>query len=494
MNNNYWSKKLTALLLVIGLLSCCLAGSLAEGTDAAVVADLTTNEPTENPEKEPVLLASVNGEEIWSNYPIIENYLDQYSYYITADPSIEQYVLAMGMDAAVQETVVKQNLYNSLSEEKKIELQADGKKMWDETLNVYAAQLGGMSEESSEEEKTKARENAAAYIEMYYGYTEESYIEAYMLNTLVSEKLLEEFGEVVVSEDELLKYFNDGVEESKASYEADPDQYGFYFDRGQIDANGDPMLYVPEGFFTVNHILLQPDEELISTYYDLQAKFEEQQEKETDEQVGTDEQAGADEQGKEEAASDLTETEETVTQEMLDAAKKAIIDAVMPTVEEIFAKYNAGTSFEDLILEYGKDPGMENESNRINGYTIHKGSSTYLPEFVEAAEALNQDNNISDPVITSSGVHILHYVRELESGAVELTAELRESLTTALIEETNALNFQQMQEKWINEAEIVYTEQGQALLDAVKQLEENESAEESVETTEAAEEVLAGDQ
>ena len=77
MNNNYWSKKLTALLLVIGLLSCCLAGSLAEGTDAAVVADLTA-------EEEPVLLASVNGDEIWSNNEEMQALIDYYLSYYSA--------------------------------------------------------------------------------------------------------------------------------------------------------------------------------------------------------------------------------------------------------------------------------------------------------------------------------------------------------------------------------------------------------------------------
>ena len=50
-----------------------------------------------------------------------------------------------------------------------------------------------------------------------------------------------------------------------------------------------------------------------------------------------------------------TPTPEPVTQEMVDAAEKAILDSVQSTIDEIMAKYEGGTSFDDLIKEYGTD-------------------------------------------------------------------------------------------------------------------------------------------
>ena len=173
MNNNYWSKKLTALLLVIGLLSCCLAGSLAEGTDAAVVADLTA-------EEEPVLLASVNGDEIWSNNEEMQALID---YYLS-------YYSAYGYDTTDEGMLATKGFEDEL----KAELEAAAKAEWEQAVSYYAQSRGGLTEESTEEEKTAARVDALAYIESELGYTEESYISEYVegsRETQLREKLLQ---------------------------------------------------------------------------------------------------------------------------------------------------------------------------------------------------------------------------------------------------------------------------------------------------------------
>ena len=108
-----------------------------------------------------------------------------------------------------------------------------------------------------------------------------------------------------------------------------------------------PQYYVPSGYRGVSHILLDVDDTLMETYTNLLATYEEQQDQiEAGEEV----------------------TEELVTLEQVEAAKQAIIDSVQPTIDEINQKLADGVSFDELIQEYGTDPGMQDAATRAEGY------------------------------------------------------------------------------------------------------------------------------
>ena len=70
MNQNM-GRRIAAMLLAVLMMATGLAA--AEGTETAVVADLTAEEASE-----PVLLASVNGDEIWSNTAAMQELIDYY--------------------------------------------------------------------------------------------------------------------------------------------------------------------------------------------------------------------------------------------------------------------------------------------------------------------------------------------------------------------------------------------------------------------------------
>lgn len=501
MNNNYWSKKLTALLLVIGLLSCCLAGSLAEGTDAAVVADLTA-------EEEPVLLASVNGDEIWSNneemQALIDYYLSYYSAYgyDTTDEGMLAQLKAAGLHWAIEGALYHQKAAElgvaDLTDDQKAELEAAAKAEWEQAVSYYAQSMGGLTEESTEEEKTAARVDALAYIESELGYTEESYISEYVegsRETQLRENVRKAvLGEFSVTDDEVMTYFNELVEEDKATYEGNVPMYEFY-----THYQGSNSYYIPEGYRGITHILLNVDKELMDNYTSLVARMEEQEEEETadgtaENTAGTEAEANAEAEATAEAdataAPEATEEpKEPVTQEMIDAARQAIMDSVQAQVDEIMAKYASGTPFVDLIDEYGTDPGMKQEPTRTEGYAVHADSILWDKAFTEGAMALKEIGDVSEPVLGSHGVHLLHYTRDIPGGAVEVTEEIRKQLEEELLSEKETAAVTEMVEGWMNEAEIVYTEEGQAILDAAEKADA-----ETVETTEATEETLKEDQ
>ena len=537
MKNNHWGKMLTAALLALMLLAGSMLGAMAE--DAVVVADLTAAET-----EEPVLLASVNGEEIWSNngemQALIEYYNNYYSaYYDTGDPAMQSIFRGLGLQWAIESLLYEQKAVElnvvDMTDEQKAKLEADAKEEWEEAVSQYATYLGSLTEESTEEEVAAARADAAAYIQTNFGYTEESFISEYVEGSRPGTKRENVqhavIGEITVSEEELNAYYNELVEKDRASYENNIPMYEY-----STQYMGSQSFYVPEGYRGITHILLDVDDELLKNYTNLAAQLEEQQEKEAaDAAANADEAAAETVEAAAEAATETveetteaatetveaaaeaatetveaaaeaatetveaaaeaaTETaeaaveeepKEPVTQEQVDAAKQAILDSVQAQVEEIMAKYEAGTPFADLIAEYGTDPGMTREPSRTNGYSVHAQSVLWDPAFTEGAMALQKVGDVSEPVLGSSGIHILHYTRDIPAGAVELTEELRAQLTEELLSEKESTAVAAMVEEWKKSAEIVYTEEGQAILDAM-----NEQMGESVETTEATEEVL----
>ena len=130
--------------------------------------------------------------------------------------------------------------------------------------------------------------------------------------------------------------------------------------------------YIPEGYRGVTHILLKVDQELLDNWTNRSARLEESHEE--TESTGESEEPA--------------ETEEPVTEEMVEAARQAILDSQKETLDTINAKLESGVSFADLIAEYGTDPGMQDENNLKNGYSIHPDSIIYDANFTKAAAAL----------------------------------------------------------------------------------------------------------
>ena len=549
MEMKTWKRMLTALLLAVVM----LAGSLsAFSEDAVVVADLTetSEEPTE--ETEPVLLASVNGEEIWSNneemLELINYYLSYYSSYgyDTSDPSLNAYLKAAGLHWAIESVLYHQKAAElnipGMTDEQRAELEESARSDWESAVSYYAESQGNLTENSTEEEIAAARVKALAYIESNFGYTEESYISEFVENS--RESALREnvkkalLGEFEVTEEELTAYFDSLVEQDKNTYEGNIPMYEYY-----TSYMGSNSYYIPEGYRGITHILLKVDADLMNTYTKLAAELEEQQEaantaetaettgetveetaeataeaageavdeaaeaageavdeaaetaeKAADEAAEAVEEAAADAADKAEDAAETAETAETaeepaepVTQEMVDAARQAIFDSVKPVVDEIMAKHEAGADFAELIAEYGTDPGMTTEPNKSQGYAVHAESIRFDPAFTEGAMKLEKVGDVSEPVLGSNGIHILYYLRDIPAGAVELTDELRDQLKEEMLSEKENTAVTEMVDGWIAAAEIIYTDEGQAILDAA------EAQEESVETTEATEEVLSNE-
>lgn len=84
------------------------------------------------------------------------------------------------------------------------------------------------------------------------------------------------------------------------------------------------------------------------------------------------------------------------------------------TAKEVKEKLSTGANFEDLAKEYSKDPGSAENGGDLGWF----GAGKMAPEFEAAAYAL-KINEISNPVKTQSGFHIIQVMEQKEKDTFE---------------------------------------------------------------------------
>ncbi len=87
---------------------------------------------------------------------------------------------------------------------------------------------------------------------------------------------------------------------------------------------------------------------------------------------------------------------------------RQILVADEATAALVKQKIDAGEDFETLLKEYNTDPGMQDEANAA-GYLVGTGAS-YVESFLNAALALAKDGDVSAPVQSDYGWHIIKRV------------------------------------------------------------------------------------
>lgn len=85
------------------------------------------------------------------------------------------------------------------------------------------------------------------------------------------------------------------------------------------------------------------------------------------------------------------------------------------------ARLDAGEDFEAVLKEYNTDSSMDNDGK----YPVGEGAN-YVEEFLTAALALEKEGDISDPVKTEYGYHIIKRLENIPGGPVPYD-EVKES-------------------------------------------------------------------
>lgn len=424
---------------------------------AEPAADAASAEATAQPTADPkAVMATVNGSEILREdidliYANLASAYAQYGY-DTSDATFVAAMQAYALESAVQIELMDQKAVESgldkFTDEEKAEIEKENAENWEGIVEMYTSYYGGVTEESTEEEKATARVNVLAMLESM-GYTEAVLLEDAMNSAKLNKVEAMMVEGATVTDEDVKALFDQYVASDEASYKDDIATYEY-----MTQYYGQTSYYTPEGYRGITHILLEVDDDLLSNYQTLNAKLEEQQEAEETAATATD------------AAT--AEPETPVTQADVDAAYKAILDSVQPTIDEINKKLADGVAFADLVAEYGTDPGMQQEPNKTNGYSVHMDSVVWDPAFVKAAFSVDNVGDVAEPVVGSYGVHIVQYTRDVPAGAVEYTADIQAALHEEALSQKESELFNATMDAWMSEANVTYATEAQAMLDAVK--------------------------
>lgn len=442
----------------------------ASADDAAV--ESTVADTTQAPAKKPAdldpetLLATVGEKPIkWSDAQyIFQNLLNTYAQYglNTEDAAMINGLRGQSLQYAVELEVMLQKAAEmnlSLTDEEQAQLANDVSTRWNNALDQIVKQNPAITDKSTDADKVAAREEAIAQLNSE-GYTEQSLLESAKETALLRKLQQEMLKDVTVTDEEVQAAFDEKAKKDEDAYAKDIPSYEY-----AANYSRDPVYYQPEGYRGITHILLDVDAAVLDTYKTLKEKLDSQKEASTVEAAETESPVPSESP----AADAATATPEPpVTEEQVEEARQAVLEAAKATLEEIDGKLKGGASFEDLVAEYGKDPGMTQEPAKSEGYRVHKDSVIYDQAFTDGAFSMNQVGEVSEPVVSSFGVHLLHYLKDIPAGKVALTDDIKAGLEKQLKNRKDQEAFRSMLAQWKEQAAITYTEDGENLIKAME--------------------------
>ena len=322
------------------------------------------------------LMATVNGEEL--RYSAYVTYLTQYQQllsgaYDETDETQAAYIEDLALTTAIQDMLIEQDM------------RAKGCYDFDEETEnwiqaqgqtAYETALTNVGETLRAELGYSDEEDMSSFALSYakaLGVTVEDYIAVYRKQRAMVNYYTVLLGDNPVTEDAIQSAYETNVAASKERFEGDAAAFetALY--------SGEEVWYKPDGYRSILQILLPAEGD-------------------TDE---------------------------------------ARLESVQATVDAIGERLNAGESFQTLMAEYNTDTAFDDADFLTVGYQVHRDSVVWDEKFVAAAfsERMAQPGCWSDPIVSDAGVHILYYLCDSKSGAIEMTDAIHDALSYTLYQE-----------------------------------------------------------
>ena len=342
---------------------------------------------------------------------------------------------------------------NELSAEDISAMESDIQTNYDQYLaSALESAEGKTDEQKSENARVALREYGVDYDSLYTNVLTNT------KTTRMEEILRDEITEV--SEEELQAAYDEKVMEQKESYA----------DGRSLESamSGDDAIvcWIPSGYRTVKHILVMPEDEIKTAYTDavsaLKTSNDDLAQLQEELAAANDDDAAEGERTADEIQAEIDAINATLAdqQAAVDSAAQACLDAVKETTDAIYARLEAGEAFEDLIAEYGEDPGMQNEPTMTRGYYVSAASQNWETNFRDAAMALETVGDYTaEPVVSGSGVHIIQYTADAPAGMVAMS-DVRDALYEEVLESLKDAHCEETIDAWVEAAKPAYDVEG----------------------------------
>lgn len=373
-------------------------------------------------DSEPVVVAEFKGGTVMSN-EVVEPYnnalaMQVFSYSDADDVSGD--VLSQVLGELVADKVLYQHAeelgLTELSEEDRNEIQLTAQETYDQQREFYRTSVdtSGMTQE-------EADAAVEAYMKDEVGITLEGLVEENTKDYWIQKLFAKVCENVTVTDEALQAAYDSLLASQKELFESSSEEYEY------AALVGDPIAYNLPGYRRVRHILLSFD--------------------------------SADTESK---ATDLTEQIALLDPEK-DAEQIASLQAQLDALytdldakaQEILDQLAAGASFDDLLEQYGQDEAMMFEPTKTTGYYISNSSTQWASEFVEGCMMLEEPGQVSTPIHTVSGVHLIQYVADVPAGEVPLS-EIQDALSEQVLEDLQEAAYNEQIAQWIADADAKY--------------------------------------
>jgi parvulin-like peptidyl-prolyl isomerase len=96
-------------------------------------------------------------------------------------------------------------------------------------------------------------------------------------------------------------------------------------------------------------------------------------------------------------------------------------------------------------------------------------STNWVIPFRDQAFTVSNIGDVTAPVVTDYGVHIIQYVADVPGGPVELTEEMRASFQESLLASAQNEKYSAAIAEWVEAAEVVYSDEAKAILGATEE-------------------------
>ena len=373
---------------------------------------------------EPVVVAEYgDGQQLMSD-EVLEEYSEQLSTYILSGYSEEEIAETLLDD--VLQTMVNERILAAhaqelgvyeLNDEDRAEIEAQAAATYAEYVAYYRNNVVSTAGMSDEEADAAVKE----YLLDFEGVNYESLVNE-IGGSWWEQKLYDRItADVTVDDAAVRADYVQRVEEQKQDFTESPDDYEF------TQMNGEIIVYNLPGYRSVKMLLLGfADDEAAMSVYALQ-----------------DELASLEAEGD---AENQTEHKAELDEYYAEPEARA---------KEALEQLRAGADMDEMILSIGADEGMRNERLREQGYYVSSESLLRPVEFIEAAMALENVGDYSEPVRTEEGVCILQYLGDVSEGEVPL-ADVRDALADEALDAARYDAYAKQVEAWLDEANPSY--------------------------------------
>lgn len=381
------------------------------------------------------VLATVNGSavtrgEYQACLTELEDEYAAYGYDVT-DPSFASVLQLLALQTAVEYELlgVKQvELGLQLTDAERADAAQMAREDFYLQVDMIVDQYGyyGLADISTDEGRAAVMLQVLSQLEAE-GVTEASYIAQALVNAGYDKVYAYAVQGAAVTDAEVRAQYDSLVESDRVSFANDVASYEYMLQSNQ-DAliYGMPeyyvdLYYVPAGYRYVMQIVLMADDALLADYTAIKAD------------------PGA-------------------TAAEIARAEAAVLASAQMDVAEINARLQAGESFADLAYEYSIAD--------VVTFDVHPQSTRYDVALRDAAFTVSNVGDVTAPVVTNQGVHILCYMGDVPAGPVAYTHDVQALLHETLLTSRQQNLFQQTMNTWMSEATIVYSDEAEAILNA----------------------------